>query len=181
MEKCKRIEFSSSPEGRVMVMTDNDVFLLEEKHQELLQLIAKSISIQYPEAWKALGINYKSCEKNTWHYLYKRVSRFILCNMGKMDGLSFDFDNGILHLEDIQCPIRCECSFFGIICHPKPLDLDKRELKMLTLWKQGETYKEISDSMNVGQSSVKNTIHNITKRMKLGCAKDLMKLAAAIL
>lgn len=101
--------------------------------------------------------------------------------MCKMDGLSFDFDNGILHLEDIQCPIRQECAFNGIVCHPKPLNLNNKEIKMLTLWKQGETYKEISDKMNIGQSSIKNSIHNITKRMKLGCAKDLMKIAAAIL
>lgn len=175
------MEFSSSPDGRVMVMKGNDVFLLEEKHQELLQQIAKAISMQYPEAWNALGVNYKACEKNSWHFLYKRVCRFILCNMGKMDGLSFDFDNGILHLEDIQCPIRCECLFNGIVCHPKPLNLNNKEVKMLTLWKQGETYKEISDKMNIGQSSIKNSIHNITKRMKLGCAKDLMKIAAAIL
>ena len=181
MKDLKKIEFSSSPEGIVIVQMDGKIFNLTESHHELLQKIAELISIQYPQAWKALGINYKSTEGNSWYNLYKKVSRFILCNMGKMDALSFDVDNNILHIEDISCPIRRECQFNGIICRPKALNLSKREEDVVRMMSHGMTYKEISASLNVGSSTIKNIIQNATKRLKLYSSKDLMKIAAAIL
>ena len=181
MKDLKKIEFCSSPEGMVIVQMDGKIFNLTESHHELLQKIADLISIQYPQAWKALGINYKSTEGNSWYNLYKKVSRFILCNMGKMDALSFDVDNNILHIEDISCPIRRECQFNGIICRPKALNLSKREEDVVRMMSHGMTYKEISASLNVGSSTIKNIIQNATKRLKLYSSKDLKKIAAAIL
>ncbi|MCH3994129.1 MAG: LuxR C-terminal-related transcriptional regulator [Prevotella sp.] len=175
------IEFYSSPKGKVIVETEGERYTLEEKHHEILLILAGMIKKQYPEAWNALSINYKSAERNSWYYLYKRVSRFILCNMGKMDALSYDVENGILHIEDIICPIRRECQFNGIVCHPKPFKLTNREEEIVKMRAKGETYKEISEELNLKNSTIKNLIQNATKRMELYSSKDLVKMFASII
>lgn len=181
MKDGTKIEFSSSSDGRVLVQMDGKFFLLEKSHHELLAMLGALIERQYPEAWNALKLNYKASKYDKWLSLYRMVSRFILCNMGKMDGLSYDVDGEVLHLEDISCPIRQECQFNGIVCHPKLLSLTKREAEIVRLRVKGETYKEISDKLHIDCSTVKNTVQNATKRTKLYSAKDLLKIAAVIL
>lgn len=176
----RKIEFSTSPENKVLVQTDGEIFLLNENNRELLAMLGSLIERQYPDAWKALSDNYKRYEGNPSHYLFLRVCRFILCNMGKQDSLSFDVDNGVLHIEDIPCPMRNECAWNGIVCHPKALNLNEREQKVISRWAKGDSYKEISEEMKVSTSSVKNTIYKAANRMKLSMFV-MRKIAAAVL
>lgn len=181
IKDLKQIEFGSSPDGKVTVLQDGKIFYLEEKDHDFIEEIAKLIEKQYPRAWKALSINYRSSEKNAWHYLYLRVSRFILCNMGKVDGLQYDIDNGILHIEDINCPMRSECPWNGVVCHPQAFNLTEREEEIVKLRAKGETYKDISRKLHIENSTVKNILQSARKRLSLFSAKDLTKLVASIL
>lgn len=177
----KRIEFSTLPDGRVTVMEGEAIHVLTVQDRDFVDMMAELIKKQYPGAWKALCLNYKGSEYNPGYFKFKCVCRFISCNMGKMDALKYDVENGVLHIEDISCPIRNECQFCGIVCHPIPYGLTAHEQEIITKRAQGQTYKEIEMETGASQSSIKNAIQNVTKKLKLCSSKDLMKMAAAML
>lgn len=118
-----RIEFFVKPDGNIVVDIDGHCHTYEEKDRELSLFMLDRIHKQYPAAYAALEREYGKSKANQRHYEYLRVHRFIRCNFGKSDGLTFDVDNGVLHIEDVPCPIKCECPLFGIVCKPKPLGL----------------------------------------------------------
>ena len=101
--------------------------------------------------------------------------------MGKVDGLQYDIDNGILHIEDINCPMRSECPWNGVVCHPQAFNLTEREEEIVKLRAKGETYKDISRKLHIENSTVKNILQSARKRLSLFSTKDLTKLVASIL
>lgn len=177
----RKIEFATLPDGRVAVMEGVSVSVLKVEDREFIDMMAELIKKQYPSAWKALCLNYKGSEYNPGYFKFKCVCRFIFCNMGKMDTLKYDVEEGVLHLEDVSCPIRKDCPFCGIVCHPQLYGMTKREQKILKMRAEGQTYKEIEKETGASQSSIKNAIQNVTHKLKLCSSKDLMKIAAAML
>ena len=177
----RKIEFATLPDGRVAVMEGVSVSVLKVEDREFIDMMAELIKKQYPSAWKALCLNYKGSEFNPGYFKFKCVCRFISCNMGKMDTLKYDVEEGVLHLENVSCPIRKDCPFCGIVCHPQLYGMTKREQKILKMRAEGQTYKEIEKETGASQSSIKNAIQNVTHKLKLCSSKDLMKIAAAML
>ena len=185
MCKAKKIEFYVSPNGRVMVDEEGDPVQREftENEQELTNFMLDLIMTQYPAAYKALCKEYEKSSPNKRHYNYLRVHRFIRCNFGKFDGLTWDIEGNVLHLEDIACPLKwCgECKMYGVICKPQPFGLTTREAMVAKMSSTGRTYDEISEELGITHSTIKNTIQKVKEKLHLSSSKEIAKLIIATL
>lgn len=176
------MEFFITPNGKVMVNeVGGDVKEFKEEDIELVTYLLGLIETQYPEAIVALSETYSGSKLNKMHYDFLRVHRFIRCNFGKFDGLTYDVDDRVLHVEEVECPLRCECKMAGIICKPRPFGLTKREEEIARLFYSGKTYEEVSQELGIANSTIKNMIQKIKSKMSLASTKDLAKLFIAVL
>lgn len=181
----RKIEFYVSPDGKVKVDEEGVPFTKEysEKEKELTDYVAELIRNQYPEAFNALAVEYRASMANKPFFLFLIVHRFIRCNFGKFDGLTFDIEGGVLHIEDVACPLkwRNDCPMKGIVCKPKPFGLTTREAEVAKLSSSGRTYDEISEELGITHSTIKNTIQKIKEKLHLSSSKDIAKLMIATL
>ncbi len=181
--KESRMEFFVTPDGGTIMFAvpGGQVKELSPHDRELLQDILEIIQRQYPAALKALNELYAASKKNVYYYDYLRVSRFIRCNFGKLDGLKFDVDGFVMHVEDVPCPIRCECKLAGVVCNPKPFGLTAKETAIARMASSGMTYKEISQELGISCSNIKNFLQKIKVKLHLKSSKDIAKLIVATL
>ena len=178
----RKIEFFITPEGRVMVEdTGKGIYEFTHKERDLCLYIRDIIKSQYPEAYEALCGLYEKSRPNIIHFDFLVVHRFIRCNFGKFDGLTYDIDDGIMHIEEVSCPVRCECQLANIICKPKPLGLSKREAEVTRMSVSGQTYDEISRTLGISHSTIKNIIQGVRKKLSLSSSKDIAKLLVTTL
>lgn len=182
---AKKIEFYVSPNGRVMVDEEGAPFQKEytEAEQELTSFVLALIKKLYPAAYEALCMEYEKSRPNRRHYNFLRVHRFIRCNFGKFDGLTWDIEGNVLHLEDISCPLKwCgECKMKGVICKPQPFGLTNREAEVAKMTSSGRTYDEISEELGITHSTIKNTIQKVKEKLHLSSSKDIAKIIVATL
>lgn len=124
---------------------------------------------------------YAKSRPNRRHYDYLRAHRFIRCNFGKFDGLTWDIEGEVLHLEDTSCPLKWggECPMLGVICRPKPFGLTSREAEVATMASSGNTYDEISEELGIAHSTIKNILQKVKCKLNLGSSKDIAKLFIA--
>lgn len=178
-----KIEFFISPEGRIMWIEEGDSQMkcFTEKERDLCQHILGMIKRIYPEAHKEMSKLYEKSKPNLPHYEFLMASRFIRCNFGKFDGLTYDIDGLVMHIEEVSCPIRCECPFANVICKPKPLGLTERELTIAKMASEDMTYDEISKKLGISHSTIKNFLQIIRKKLKLTSSKDIAKIIIATL
>ena len=181
----RKIEFYVSPDGKVKVDEEGIPFTKEytEGDKELTEYVAELIRNQYPEAYNALALEYRASMPNKPFFQFLIVHRFIRCNFGKFDGLTYDIEGNVLHIEDIACPLkwRNDCPLRGVVCKPKPFGLTSRETEVAKLSSTGRTYDEISDELGISHSTIKNTIQKIKEKLHLSSSKDIAKLIIATL
>ncbi len=150
--KERKIEFYVSPDGQVNVEEPGEpTKQFTEKDNELTEYVISLIKRQYPNAYKMLELEYRDSMRNVRFYHYLIAHRFIRCNFNKFDGLTYDIDGDVLHIEDTSCPLkfRNECPLKGIVCNPKPFDLTEKETKVAKMASHGKSYDEISQEMGI--------------------------------
>ena len=181
----RKIEFYVSPDGKVKVDEDGVPITMEytDSDRELTEYVAGLIKNQYPEAYNALALEYRASMPNKPFFQFLIVHRFIRCNFGKFDGLTYDIEGDVLHIEDIACPLkwRNDCPLRGVVCRPKPFGLTTREAEVAKLSSTGRTYEEISDELGISHSTIKNTIQKVKEKLNLSSSKDITKLIIATL
>ena len=181
----KKLEFYVSPSGKVFVDEEGKQGNLEytPKEFEISDLMLDLIKRQYPDALKGLNQEYEKSKPNRRYYDFLRVHRFIRCNFGKFDGLTWDVEDDVLHIEDVQCPLKfgCDCKMKGIICNPKPFGLTSRETEVAKLSSEGRTYKEISECLGIKHSTIKNILQKVKNKLHLTSSKDIAKIFIATL
>lgn len=181
----RKIEFYVSPDGKVKVDEEGIPFVKEyvESDRELTDYVAGLIEKQYPEAFHALEQEYRASRPNMPFFRFLIVHRFVRCNFGKFDGLTYDIDGGVLHIEDIACPLkwRNDCPLKDIVCRPKPFGLSPRETEVVKMVSTGCTYKEVSEELGITHSTVKNVIQKAKEKLNLTSSKDIAKLIIATL
>ena len=178
-----KIEFFISPEGTIMWIEEGNSQMkcFTEMERDLCQHILGMIERIYPDAYRVLSKFYEKSKLNRPYYEFLMASRFIRCNFGKFDGLTYDIDNQVMHIEEVSCPIRCECPFANVICKPKPLGLTDRELAIAKMASKDMTYDEISEELGISHSTIKNFLQKIRKKLKLSSSKDIAKIVIATL
>ena len=139
-------------DGRNKAVTESDT--------ELLQMMLGLIRDHYPAAYKALEKEYQKSASNSNYYQFLIVRRFCKCNFGKLDTTKMDVEHsGRFNFEKVECPLRSECKFEGVICCPVfNTKLSDAELRVMRLVYDGATKEEIAEQLYLSPHTVKNHI-----------------------
>ncbi len=185
MEDNNRMEFFIAPDGDIFVFAMAEdgktrYFRYTEENTRLGNYILEKISVNFPDARIALDKEYEAFRSEPKTYLYKVVSRFIRCNFGQFDMMHFDIEGMAMHIEEVNCPQRCECPLAGKLCKPRPFGLTDREHQIAEMTSKGFTYKEVSSKLGITTSTINNIMTKITAKLKLKSAKDIAKLFASL-
>jgi hypothetical protein len=148
--------------------TDGKNVLVDETQTEIIKAVFYEIRECYPLAYKALSKEYEKSSLNTSYFQYLIVRRFCKCNFGKLDTAEDDVaDTGMFRFEKVECPLRGECRFEGVICSPKfNTKLSDAELRVMNLIYQGLCRDEIAEQLYISPHTVKNHIKSVY--LKLG-------------
>ena len=121
----------------------------------------------YPGAFKALSELYSKSERNRDYFEFRIVHRFIRCNFGEFDALSFDIGaDGGFNVEDVRCPLRGECLLEGVICKPQmQTKLTERESDVAVRLSKGMSKQDIAEDLSISIYTVARHIANIKLRM----------------
>ena len=144
--------------------------LIDSSKRELLDKILDMVKERYTGAYNALKECYKDSSPNKLYYRYMMTIRFLRCNFGSLDTTFMDIKDGIMHFERINCPIRGECRYDGVICTPEfNTTLTKAEKAVCELWYKGLTKEEIGGILYLSPNTINNHIRNAYTKL---CCHD---------
>lgn len=154
--------------------SDGKNFMVDETHTELVKYILEKVRTCYPEAYKALEKIYAKSAPNESYYQYLMMRRFCKCNFCRLDTTAFDVvdvdKDGKFNFEKVECPMRGECPYEGIVCLPRfNANLSTAELRVMKLLYEGRSEQEAAAEL----FNSPNTIHQHVKSVyvKLGIHK----------
>ncbi len=160
-------EFYSTPDGCVMIKQDGEpAWELKEtgeKSHRLIQDVLEYLRTFHIKCFEELCETYSAKEPNRLNYEYWIVSRFIRCNAGEYDRLTYDINHsGRLQFEEVRCPLRGECKLENIICKPEfTSGLSHRETEILRLIVNHYHTEEIANQLHLSPHTVNNHRRNI--------------------
>ncbi|MBO5271654.1 MAG: helix-turn-helix transcriptional regulator [Muribaculaceae bacterium] len=166
----ERIEFYNSPDGSVNIKPfGQPMFVYDESCKKITQEMIVLIRDLYPAAFTALAELYSKSERNKDFFEFRIVHRFIRCNFGEYDALTYDINSvGEFNMEDVRCPLRGECLFEGLICRsPMNTELSPRESEVAHLLAKGYSRQEVADELEISIYTVTRHITNIKARLHL--------------
>lgn len=163
-------EFYNTPQGSVMVSSDNEVSHFSLSDFALTDSLLETIKNDYPKAFQALQELYKSSAANKHYYKFRIVHRWLRCNCGSYDTMREDYVNGVLHPEQVVCPLRGECELEGIVCMCRQT-LAPRQYEITSLIADGLSSEQIAYKLGISINTVNNTIQRI--KDKLGVKKNV--------
>lgn len=142
--------------------------IVTEDNTELVRTILNAIREHYPRAYTALAKEYQKSAMNVPYYQYLMVRRFCKCNFGRLDSTKTDIEqNGKFNFEKVECPLRGECRFEGVICFPKfNSKLSEAELRVMHLIYNGVSKEEAAEQLYLSPNTIKNHIKSVY--LKLG-------------
>lgn len=175
MAKLSNIEFFTDPHGRVMVADSEGVRSFELEDTELTAQLFVRIEDEYPEAFKALTEIYRRSASNVPYFRYLVVSRFIRCNFSVYDR-RVDIDAlGAFQLEEVQCPLRTECLYAGIVCDAKfNTRLTQRQEEVMRYYSKGYTAEQIAEELFISPETVKNIKKNAFRKAGVHSLPEFM-------
>lgn len=165
-----KIEFYVCPDGSINVKPfEEPVYVYDMKCKTITSEMIVMIRDLYPEAFAALSKIYSTSERNKDFFEFKIVHRFIRCNFGEYDALTYDIGHcGAFNIEDVKCPLRGECLYEGEVCKPKlQTALSPREKEVARLLSSGMSRQEIAEELNISVYTVSRHVANIKARLKI--------------
>ena len=152
---------------------------LDETKEEVISAILERMMECYPEAYRALSENYRKSAANVGYYRFLIVHRFCKCNFGKLDTAELDYKpSSAFAFEKVQCPLRGECPFEGIVCMPKfNTKLSKKELEVMRLIYDGCTNEEVAERMYLSPFTIKNHIKSVYAKLGIHEKSEFIQYA----
>lgn len=164
-------------EGEVRYRLNGQERKLAQNDREIIEFVLDTLRRYFPEALAALNEECAASEANKRYFDFRRVDLFIRCNFAEHDTLSFDIAQGVLHFEDVKCPMKGICKHEGVICKPHfKMPVPNEEGKVAALYSKGLTADEIAAVLCKSIKTVKNQLSSITKRLHLSRTRDLIKI-----
>ena len=155
-------------EGELWCKDDQGNNTLVNQNSSLIEGLLATIKERYPDAYNALAEEYKMSAPNKRYYHYKMVMRFVKCNFGQLDSTYLDIENDKMNFERVDCPLRLECKWDGIICSPLvKTSLSAAEMRVGRLWYEGLSKEEIAGMLYLSYETVNNHIRNIYSKLRI--------------
>lgn len=108
------------------------------------------------------------------------ICRFIKCNFGALD--STPDINTDLHctFEHINCPLRGECKYDHVICHPEfDHKLSTAEKRVMTLVYDGLTEDAIAEHLHLSPKTIHSHVRNAYTRIGIHSKAEFIKYATS--
>lgn len=164
-------------EKQVCYRVDGNERVFTQQDREIVEFVLDFIRKFFPDALMALSEVCSDSAANKRFFDFRRVDRFIRCNFSEHDKLNFDVYCGLMHFEDVRCPLRGMCKHEGVICKPKLcIQVPTEEGKVAVLYSRGLTADEIAGVLKKKVKTVKNQLSSVTKRLNLNGTRDLIKI-----
>ena len=173
------IEFFTFEDEVWLRTRDGETRRLLERDTDLLRSLSDCIATFYPQAFSALNDEYKACAANRSYQRFRIVCRFIKCNFCALDSVP-DFDSN-LHatFEHVNCPLRGECRYDGVICRPEfATQLSAAELRVLKLVYAGMSEEGIGEQLKLSPHTVHTHIRNAYTRLGIHSKGEFIKYAS---
>lgn len=156
-------EFLKAEDGINNLVNYNGNYIpVEETNTNMVDEIHDLIKSLYPKAYQCMFDIYGKAANYKWLI----VRRFINCNWGIADNKPDIDDDGFTNLENVPCPLRCECKYDHIICHPElSTVLSKREIEVVKLICEGLDDNTIADRLYLSYWTVTNHRKHIHKKI----------------
>lgn len=167
----ERTEFHCSPDGCVYFRQDgHEQKRLTKFETKIVDFLFNEIRSRFPESFARLG--------NLYHgKKFEMVDRFIRCNFGEQDYLSFDVENVVLNFEEVRCPLRGICENEGVVCKPKStVPLSASENEIANLYLQGYSFNEIADVLGKNRQTVKAHLYRIKEKLGVKNCREIIKV-----
>lgn len=167
----EKIEFYNCPDGSVNIKPFEQPMFVYDMADKRCKAITEEMIVLirdlYPGAFTALSKLYSVSERNKDFFEFRIVHRFIRCNFGEYDALSYDISHGgCFNIEDVRCPMRGECLHEGVICKPQlKTQLSQREEEVARLLAEGLTRDEVAEELHISVYTVHRHIANIKARL----------------
>ena len=152
--------------------------IVDEHNREIIDSVFSIIETSYPDAFHALEDIYGKSKRNIPYYKYVFVRRFIKCNFSRLDSTYIDIDksNGAINFENVDCPLRGECAYEGVVCRPKlNTPMSRAELRVAKLWYEGMSKEDISNELYLSKHTVVSHIRNIYKKLDIHSDAEFVK------
>lgn len=163
-------------EGELWCKGNGFNFLVDATRTTLLDDILTHIKEDYPSAYDALKECYADSAPNRGYYKYVMVRRFLKCNFAQLDSTSPDVEGGKMNFERVDCPLRLECKYDGVICSPIfRTTLSAAEMRVGRLWYEGLSKDEIAGVLYLSPETVNNHIRNIYRKLGIHEKADFIK------
>lgn len=175
----KEIEFFTLDDKVYATTETNEVVEINEQSKDLITDILGRVEDYYPQAYEGLKEWYKKSMLNVPYARFQMAQRFIKCNFGELDKTQDDIDsNGGFHFEKINCPMRGECKFEGIVCMPKfDSRLSNAELRVMELYYRNEKIDAIADKLYLSGHTVKNHIRSAFAKLDIHSHAEFISYA----
>lgn len=173
------IEFYIFNEELWYITEDGTNQVLSEHNTDIIQKMIVAIRERYPEAYESLSKEYQRSALNVPYYQFLIVRRFCKCNFGKLDTTKYDIDNlGRFNFERVECPLRGECKFDGVVCFPKfNSKLSPAEERVMILIYQGLSKEEVGEKLSLSPNTVKQHVKSAYCKLGVHDKGEFVKLA----
>lgn len=178
------MEFYYSPDGLKVLFSSNGKFgELAHNDEILIDHLLELIESSYPKAYKRLCDLYEINVKGNKPFAvtrlekYKKVRRFIRCNLAISDNVIDITDNGQINIENVYCPLKGtgDCKDENCICNPElSTSLSNRELEIVNLICDCLTDQQIADKLYISRFTAENHRKNILHKLNLKGKEEII-------
>lgn len=167
-------------DGEVWYLTsDGRNERMDESSEEIIAMLIDRMIECYPDAYRALSENYRKSAMNVRYYRYLIAKRFCKCNFGNLDTQEIDIKTSTsFSFEKVQCPLRGECPFEGVVCMPRfNTQLSKKELEVMRLIYEGMANEEVAERLYLSPFTVKNHIKSVYAKLGIHEKSEFIQYA----
>ena len=142
----------------------------------------EKIRSRYPGAYSALETIYQSSSLNKQYFQYLLMRRFCKCNFCKLDTTEYDIEDvdaeGKFNLEKVECPMRGECQYEGVICMPKfNSKLSAAELRVMEQLYRGKSEQDAAKALFLSPNTIHQHIKSVYVKLGIHRLADFIQYA----
>lgn len=162
--------------------TSGKNILVDETKTELVKYMLEKICSMYPGAYSALETIYQSSSLNKQYFQYLLMRRFCKCNFCKLDTTEYDIEDvdadGKFNLEKVECPMRGECPYEGVICMPKfNSKLSAAELRVMEQLYRGKSEQDAARALFLSPNTIHQHIKSVYVKLGIHRLADFIQYA----
>ena len=151
---------------------------LDESKKEVIAVLIDRIMECYPDAYEAMEKWYSRSSANVTYYRWLIATRFVKCNFGRLDTTAKDVKGSAFRFEKVECPMRGECRYEGIVCMPVfNSRLSEAEMRVMRLVHDGLSNEDIADRLYLSPNTVKNHIKSVYAKLDIHEKSEFIRYA----